>query len=140
MTTENRIFTSKISWVIVVLLIVISGVSGYWLLLQRSWWGLFIFALVVAFVAQMFLTTNYRIEGDYMIIRCGFLYRLRIDVRTIQRIEETRNPLSAPALSLDRLEIFYGRYDSVLVSPRDKETFITCLQNIAPKIHVKRRL
>ena len=39
-------------------------------------------------------------------------------------IRPTRNPLSSPALSLDRLRIDYGSGRSIMVSPEDKDKFI----------------
>lgn len=42
--------------------------------------------------------------------------------------------LSSPALSLDRLEVFYNKFDSVIISPQNKEDFIVALQNINPAI------
>lgn len=138
MPSDRLIFRSKISVVPVIILAVALGSALILLAINSEWILLCFFTLITAFVVQMFLTTNYRLEGEQLLVRCGFLYRLSIDVRTIRRIEETRNPLSAPALSFDRLEIIYGRYDSVIISPRNKQDFITCLKNIAPEIEVKR--
>ncbi|MFQ5610075.1 MAG: PH domain-containing protein [Woeseiaceae bacterium] len=43
-------------------------------------------------------------------------------------MQPTRNPLSSPALSLDRLKITYGpKNRKVLVSPADKESFVQAL-------------
>lgn len=55
---------------------------------------------------------------------------------SIKNISETRNPISSPALSLDRLEIVYNRFDSVLISPADKIDFIAELLHRKPDIEV----
>jgi hypothetical protein len=49
-------------------------------------------------------------------------------------IAETHNPLSSPALSLDRIEIEFGAYDSVMISPKDKTGLITAITAINPNI------
>ncbi|WP_188747554.1 PH domain-containing protein [Parapedobacter defluvii] len=51
-------------------------------------------------------------------------------------IEETRNPISAPAPSLYRLEIFYNRFYSIAISPKDKPEFIANLIKLNPEIEV----
>lgn len=55
---------------------------------------------------------------------------------SIRKIEETRNPISAPAPSLNRLEIFYNRFDSIVISPKDKPEFIANLIKLNPEIEV----
>ena len=46
----------------------------------------------------------------------------------IKTVTPTSNPLSSPALSLDRLQINYGRWGSIMISPKDKEAFIQDLE------------
>jgi len=55
--------------------------------------------------------------------------------KDIRKIEETNNPLSAPALSIDRLEIHFNKFDSLLISPKNKKDFIADLQQINPEIN-----
>ncbi|MFC3199468.1 PH domain-containing protein [Parapedobacter deserti] len=52
------------------------------------------------------------------------------------QIEETRTLISAPAPSLDRLEIFYNKFDSIVISPKDKQGFIADLLKLNPEIEV----
>ncbi len=57
-----------------------------------------------------------------MRVRFGVI-KQTIKYGDIVHVVPTRNPLSSPALSLDRLEIKFG--DTwVLVSPKDKEEFM----------------
>lgn len=42
----------------------------------------------------------------------------------VVEITPSRNPLSSPALSIDRLKIQFGKRKFVLVSPEDKAGFI----------------
>jgi len=86
--------------------------------------------LIVAllFIAWLFAQTDYRIDGRDLVIRSAFL-RWRIPIDDIQSITPTRNPLSSPALSLDRLEIRHRR-GVMLVSPADKAGFIAALRAV----------
>lgn len=83
-----------------------------------------------ALCIQLFLATYYAVDRGMLIIHGGWLYkRKKIPVASIRKIEKTRTFISAPAPSLDRLEIFYNRFDSVVISPKDKAGFIAELTN-----------
>ena len=56
-----------------------------------------------ALVLWVLLRTVYRLENDALAIRSG-PFAMRIPLASITGIRPTRNPLSSPALSLDRLE------------------------------------
>lgn len=69
------------------------------------------------------LGTRYELTPGRLLIRCG-PFRWTVPLSEIRAVEPTRNPLSSPALSLDRLRIDYGRGSSVMISPRDKARFL----------------
>lgn len=69
------------------------------------------------------LGTYYAINDTELRIASG-PFRWRIPLSEIKSITPTRNPLSSPALSLDRLRIEYGNGKWIMVSPRDKEKFL----------------
>jgi len=77
--------------------------------------------------AWIFATTRYDLSGGTLIIRSG-PFRWSIPVADIKSITPTRNPLSSPALSLDRLRIEYGRERAVMISPNQKEAFLRALE------------
>lgn len=90
-----------------------------------------------ALCLQLFLATYYAIDRDTLTIHGGLLYkRKKIPVASIRKIEKTRTLVSAPAPSFDRLEIFYNRFDSVVISPKDKAEFIAELIKLNPEIKV----
>ncbi|TLP80170.1 PH domain-containing protein [Maribacter sp. ACAM166] len=62
------------------------------------------------------------------------------EIDKIRKISETNNPLSAPAASLDRLEIVYDAYGTILISPKDKSGFIKHITQLNPKIEVTYKL
>ena len=61
------------------------------------------------------------------IVRSGPVRR-RLAIADIVAITPTRNPLSAPALSLDRLRIDVRRGGYVLISPADRDAFLADLE------------
>ena len=82
---------------------------------------------IFAFIGSFLAWTYYSVEGPTLRIVCG-PFRFRIPIDEITSIEPTRNPLSSPALSLDRLKITYGPQDrKILVSPADKTGFVQAL-------------
>lgn len=82
-------------------------------------------------------TTGYKVENEQIIIRYG-LMKKRISIKDIRKISKTKNPLAAPALSFDRLEILYGsQFETELVSPKDKQQFVSLLKSIHPQIEVE---
>ena len=101
-----------------------------------SWPPIFVPLIGSAFFLHIFLTTYYVIEGGNLKIRSGFIYRLDVEISTIRKINESNSILSSPATSLDRLEIIFNKYDSVLISPKEKAAFIKMLLEINPNIEV----
>jgi hypothetical protein len=128
-------FKSKVdAWLAVVLvagalvsagasLIVLSTSSPYrWLLVP-------VMLLVgTGLPVSLLLRTDYTLENDVLLVRSG-LFRWRVPLRDIVAINPTRNPMSSPALSLDRLLITRRNGLECMVSPRDKEGFLRELRN-----------
>jgi len=59
--------------------------------------------------------------------------RVRVPLAQIQRITPTRSVRSAPTLSLDRLEITYGKGQVVIISPKDHAAFFAAVAARAPQ-------
>ena len=129
---------------------------------KRDWWlGLLIWGLVllaavpallkpgkgqfiimiavILFVGWVWFGTGYEISDDELRIRCG-PFRQRIPLQEIKEIRKTRSPLSAPACSLDRMEIGYGKSKRVMISPADKENFIKTIVEKSPHIQLDQEL
>ena len=81
--------------------------------------------VVVGLLGSMLIGTHYTVDGNTLRIACG-PFRWKVAVDTIESVEPTRNPLSSPALSLDRLRIRYGKR-RILVSPADKAGFLRAI-------------
>lgn len=91
---------------------------------------------VLLFTIHMFSTTYYIIEGNELIIKSGFLFNRRIDIKAIKKIKKSYSIVSAPATSLDRLEIRFNTYDHVQVSPKLKDVFFANIIVINPKVEI----
>src|SRR5690606_15991386 len=134
----KKVYNSKIGLELVIPLVLILGTVLFLTLNEEpSWIGILILLPIILFVVHMFLTTNYTIESDELTIKCGFLFNKTIDIKTIKKITETNNPLSSPATSLDRLEINYGEFDTVIISPKRKKEFIENITTLNPNVEVK---
>jgi len=83
-----------------------------------------------------YFNTYYTIGGNELKVRYGFIINKTIDIGSIKKVVPTRDMRSAPALSTDRVEIFYNQNDSVLISPEDQAEFIERLKGINGKIVV----
>jgi hypothetical protein len=83
---------------------------------------------------------NYEITLSTLEICSGILLHYKIPLSSIVRVSSTRNPLSSPAWSLDRLRIDYiknGKKRVILISPKDKEDFLRQLVKMAPALESK---
>ena len=80
---------------------------------------------IVALIGSMLIGTHYTVTGDTLRVVCG-PFRWKVPIDAIESVEATRNPLSSPALSLDRLRIQYGK-KRIMVSPSDKAGFLRAI-------------
>ena len=128
-------YSKKDGWIVVVVLLGIIGpmvigivfIEAGGPLLAAGVTTLLISALTGLVVLLVTYPLYYKITSDELVVRCGLLVNQRIPLSSIVLVQSTRNPLSAPALSLDRLRLAYviqGREKFTLISPRDKSAFL----------------
>lgn len=136
-----RFESKRDTWLIVFTLlgpiVVFFAIAAQWYVRRRDLHGpiagaAIVIVAVLIFVSWFFRSTYYVIDGDTLVLRSAFL-TWRIPIRDITAVTPTRNPLSSPALSLDRLRIDYGS-GFILVSPERKEQFIEALRAVNPAI------
>jgi|SRR5215831_15876768 len=80
----------------------------------------------------------YEISDSYLLVRSGPL-KWQIQIKNIDGLVPTRNALSSPAMSLDRLAIKYreqGSNKMLLISPLHKNEFIRELASSDPQLQV----
>jgi hypothetical protein len=135
MIANNVIYPSKKGVVVYIPLIILIGVVGLSIRSGDYWGSIICLLIVLAVAGPMILNTNYTIKSDYTLkVTCGLFVNILIDITAIKKIEATKSMLSSPALSMDRLEVFYNKFDSVIISPDNKDDFVARLQNINPGI------
>ena len=125
-------FRSKVdAWLIAVIAaaVLFTAAQGF-LLWETSPEGSVISLSVAALVGAIFIAVGvpcrYTLESDYLHIRSGFIQQ-RIPYKDITGVEPSRNPLSAPALSLQRVKVSYKGWFQ-LVSPLERDRFIQLLE------------
>lgn len=106
------------------------------MLYQKIWPGVFILIVVILFIVHLFMNTYYQIDDKLLHIKSGFIYRNTIEIGSITKINRTQSIFSAPSLSFDRVEIHYNKFDTVVISPENKEEFFTELKRINSNIEI----
>lgn len=139
----DKLYRSKIDWwlgLILAFAVVAMMGAGVALLVspppgasQVRWVSLLTF-LMAAFTAWLPFSTSYTITSTDLLVRAAF-FRWRIPLDQIVEVFPTHNPLSSPALSLDRLRVNYkrpsGRTWWVMISPKEKDHFLDDLAKAA---------
>jgi len=127
-----KIYKSKVDWWLVLILLavfafpIVQGIQTKEYLLSAIFLGLILLFWILG------STLKYKIEDGYLSV-----WKTKIDIKTIRKVYATRNPLSSPALSINRLAIVYNKYDEILISPKDRADFISELLKVNPNIEVK---
>lgn len=127
-------YRSEIGMGMVSVLVLVYIACSLLMLLDDSWPGLLVITPLFAFVGYTFATTYYIIEGEVLKVRSGLFYNKTFNIKAFRKIVKTNSAINAPAASLNRLELFYNGYDSVVISPKDREAFITHIKNINPGV------
>ncbi len=93
-------------------------------------------AMVVlyGFILHMFFNTTYKIEKGKLYIKCGFFNYNPVNIGEMKKISKSSNIISSPAASFDRIEITYGKFEELIISPKHKTKFVEDLQKINPGI------
>ncbi|MGH2667282.1 PH domain-containing protein [Flavobacterium sp.] len=104
---------------------------------KGEWLGVFVFFLLGALILIASIFTKYIVDNDALIVKSALMVREKIDIHSIRKIEKTNSILSAPASSLDRIRIYYNKFDEILLSPKEKQDFVNTLLEINPAMEVK---
>lgn len=104
-------------------------------LFDSIWLGVLIMIPIVILTGWVWFGTFYAIDNDNLNIKCG-PFREKIPLKDIKNIRETRNAASSAALSLDRIEIKYGRNKKTIISPVKKSEFIGMIKSKCPDVNI----
>lgn len=127
-------YPSKISYGLLVFIVLVLVGCTIPIIEPPNWPGIIIILGTLIFILHLYSTTYYAIDGHFLIVTSGFLVNRKIDINTVKSIRDTRSLLSAPALSFDRIEIGWGNYSGIVISPKNKEAFIDAMLRVNPKI------
>ena len=116
-------FRSRINgWVMVLLVLAPLALFGFALASHSIAAGA-VGGGLLALYASCLLPMRYEFTANELSIRSGLL-KTSIPYDGIRAVRQTRNPLGAPALSLQRLEISFASNGRVLISPADEAGFL----------------
>ena len=90
--------------------------------------------IIFGLITHMFLKTEYTIEENKLKIKCAFFTYKPIEINEIKEITKSSNIISSPAPSFDRIEIKYGKFEEMIISPKDKFEFAKYLTSLNPNI------
>ena len=109
----------------------------YFLYTEFNLTGLLTLIGLFIIINYLVLTTKYVIYKDSkkLLVKSGFIVHKNIPIESIKSIKKSKNWISSPALSIDRIEITYNKFDSILISPKNRVQFINELQQINPTIN-----
>ncbi len=136
-------YRSKVDWWLALVLCVppVASVSVCIALVQAGKMselpiGIGSLLLVVAIYFGLVFPMRYGLDNTHLIVRFG-ICRQRIPLAGVLEVHLTHNPLSSPALSLDRLHVQYGPgfFKAFMISPADRDHF---LDDLAQKAGLKR--
>ena len=127
-----KIYKSKIDWWLIILILILFGYPIVDGILSKEYVLSLVFGLILIIFFFLSKTIQYKIDGENLVI-----WKTKIDIKTIRKVYRTKNPLSSPAMSLDRIAIVYNKFDEVLLSPKERDEFINELLKINPNIDIK---
>ena len=124
----DRVFKSKVGWWYHLILLVMA----------TSTVAAFVGGKSPVTMIVLLLSTWYKITADgYLIAHCSIFPEKKISISEISAVEVTVMPVSSYALSLDRLIIYKGDTQWLLISPVNKQDFVKLLKKHNPDIRIK---
>lgn len=84
----------------------------------------------------LYRSTHYTFGVHELRVQCG-PFRISIPYDDVRRAAPSGSIMSGYAMSLQRIEVEYGRVDSVLISPADRAGFLDELSRRAPHADIE---
>jgi hypothetical protein len=98
--------------------------------------NVFFSAAVSVFLLWIWYVTYYELRPTALFIRCGPITRT-VPYDSITSAKPIRSLLSSMATSIHRIEVRYGPWQSVHVSPLDQEEFLAELKRRCPRASIE---
>ncbi|WP_186673837.1 PH domain-containing protein [Sporosarcina sp. BP05] len=141
--SKKDIWLAFIIWGVIlsIILVYIFGGEpiGWQIITYKSVLGYIMSLLIIGLLLWLWFGTGYKVEEGFIKIRYG-PFRNTVKIEEVKKLSATKNPLAAPALSIDRIEILHGKYNMAIVSPKNKTDFIRILVTENPDIQVDKNL
>ncbi len=140
MKQTKKVFRSRISVLIIVSILVIFILPSIPIIQEKIYLAMYGMGGTLLFIVLIYTGIRYVISDDILFWKIGFLPFGSVNIADIVSVERSYNPLSAPAASLKRLRIGFGRkakYPYTLISPVKEQEFIEELKKINPNIYVR---
>ena len=133
------IYYSKVSYTLLIVVFLVFFGSLVPTFISEGFNGnttiLFLAVVVLfGFISHMFFNTTYKIENEKLYIKCGFIKYRPVNIGVMKKVSKSSNIISSPAASFDRIEIRYGKFEELIISPKHKTKFVEDLQKINPEI------
>lgn len=132
---HRRYFPSKRDWWLGLIIWGSFLLTLVMIIYEQRYSELWIAVSVILLVSWVWFDTGYTVTEKELKIKSGPI-RSKVPLQSIIKIRKTRNPLSSPALSLDRLEIKYGKFKTALISPEDKQGFVRAIKERNPEVEI----
>ncbi len=134
-------YSSKVSYGLLAFVFLVFYGPLFPILIRGEWSGGVIgtigfLTLIFGFVLHLFFKTQYTISKNNLEIKCGVFSYNPIDIEEIKEISNTKSIVSSPAPSFDRIKIKYGKFEEIIISPKDKQNFISELIKINSNIKI----
>lgn len=130
----EQVYTSKIdTWLLLVLLgAVVACIIAFVFSLRTGNVPAIVATLPALLIGAalptwILLSTSYTLSHGTLLVKSG-PFKWQVPLAEVTKVTPTSNPLSSPALSMDRLRIDYGHRQSIMISPKNKEQFIQDLE------------
>ncbi len=108
--------------------------------LSVSYWiALILVPILIVWLIWIWFSAGYRVKNNTLRIEAGLL-KQTIDIQEIRKITREKSILTSGALSIDRLQIQYGKYKYVGISPKKEYEFIKLLLSKNPQIQIDNAL
>jgi len=131
-TSRKDIWMGIVIWALIVAFIWVFYQSVF---VQLDIVGIIVMVVMSYLLGTIWFNTRYKIENDTLKISYGPIKK-SIAIQEIKSVRNTTNPFVAPSLSVHRIEINYGKYKTIQISPKDKQAFVNELQKQNPHIQL----
>ena len=133
------IYYSKVSYTLLIVVFLVFFGPLVPMFISKGFTGnttLLFLAVIILFgiILHTFFNTTYKIEKEKLHIKSGFFKYNPVNIREMKKVSKSSNVISSPAASFDRIEITYGKFEELIISPKHKTKFVENLQKINPEI------